>query len=50
MSQKDLASLKENVKGMDTEKERLRIAKDNPHTFQFTGKFAFIHHSEDEVR
>ena len=50
MLQKDLTSMKDTVKAMNTEKERLRIASDNPHTFQFTGKFAFIHHSEDEVR
>jgi regulator of replication initiation timing len=49
MLQKDLTTLKDHVKGMNTENERLRIASDNPHTFQFTGKFAFINHSEDEV-
>ena len=48
--QKDLTTLKDNVKAMNTENERLRIASDNPHTFQFTGKFVFINHSDDEVR
>ncbi|CAB4019309.1 SLIT-ROBO Rho GTPase-activating 1-like [Paramuricea clavata] len=49
MLQKDLTTLKDNVKGMNAESERLRIASDNPHTFQFTGKFVFINHSDDEV-
>ena len=49
MLQKDLTTLKDNVKAMNAENERLRIASDNPHTFQFTGKFVFINHSEDEV-
>ena len=47
--QKDLLSVKELVKAMSTEKERLRIAGDNPHTFLFNSKFMFISHSEDEV-
>lgn len=49
MMQKDLTTLKDTVKAMNTESERFRIASDNPHTFKFTGKFAFINHSEDEV-
>lgn len=47
--QKEFTTLKEIVKGMNTENERFRIASENPHTFKFSDKFIFIKHSEDEV-